>query len=216
MYHKELNDEQLQRLHDCKSYAERLIVIKELYPVIPDTTQRFMAKDKEPWTALGFMHNYQRIYRNKRLKNLENKRKIVAKEAALTEKVETAVTRSVKAMSRRKHNIEKMQQEKERMIPWAETQMREIRANPPVYEGMTVLDQIKAMKELYEMAEIFSGKIEVVEKTEGLDQDADTFFKNIMGKINETNGKEAPESTDVLEKQLISLEDYESELQKAE
>ena len=81
---------------------------------------------------------------------------------------------------------------------------------------MTVLEQIKAMKELYEMAELFSGKIDMeVKPTEGLDQEADSFFKNIMGKINTTNGEEAPQSTDALEKQLISLEDYESELNEA-
>jgi len=215
MYQKELTNEELRKLHKCQTFKERLIVIKELYPVIPDATQRFLAKDKEPWTRLGFMHNYQRIYRNERLKNLERKRKLVEKESALVEKVENAVTRSLKEINRRKHNIELMQREKEKLIPWVTKKLQELQEIPTDTSPLTLLEQARTGKEIYEMADIISGIIpSEVKPTNGFNKEADIFFKNIMGKINMTDGKEIPKNIDELNTELISLEDYESELQE--
>lgn len=215
MYQKELTNEQLESLHKCKTFEERLVLIKELYPLIPDATQRFMAKDKEPWTRLGFIHNYQRIYRNKRLKNLENKRRLVKKEALLVERVESAVIRSVKEMNHRKHNIECLIKEKEKLIPWATQKLKELHEIPTDTSPLTLLEQVRTAKEIYEMAEIFSGIVNTdVKPIKNLDEEASTFFSNIMNKINTENSKEPPKSIDELDTQLISLEDYASELQE--
>lgn len=216
MYQKQLTDEQKEILSKCKTYSDRLVYIQEYYPNLPGVTQRFMAKDAKPWEALGFIHNHQKVYRDKRLRNLKKKRKLVEEEANLVQRTERAIERSVKSMNRRKKSIESLLREKEQAIPWAQSKLKQLHEVETDPTPLTISEQMRTAKELYEVVDVLvghQGDIEV-KPVDGLDNNADKFFSNIMDKVNNvTNVRNV--GNDNLDKQLISVESYADELKKS-